>query len=162
VNAPSPTERPSLFTKLNLKDQTAIVVANAPESFEEELAALEGVVVHRRVSAASSVTFAMVFATTQREVDDAASSVASKLAGDAIMWIAYPKGTSKRYRCEFNRDTGWASLGELGFEPVRQVAIDADWSALRFRRVEFISKMTRSFAMTETGKAMSKVEKAGK
>lgn len=25
-----------------------------------------------------------------------------------------------------------------GFRPIRQVAIDEDWSALRFRRVEFV------------------------
>jgi len=29
-------------------------------------------------------------------------------------------------------------LKALGFETVRAVAIDEDWSALRFRRVEFI------------------------
>ncbi len=35
---------------------------------------------------------------------------------------------------------------------MRQVAIDEDWSALRFRRVDFIQTMTRSFAMTDAGK----------
>jgi hypothetical protein len=34
-------------------------------------------------------------------------------------------------------------MGEAGFEPVRMVAIDEDWSALRFRRAEFIKNMTR-------------------
>lgn len=79
----------------------------------------------------------------QVEVDRFASRVAKATSGeDAIVWVAYPKGTSKNYQCEFNRDTGWGKLGELGFEPVRQVAIDADWTALRFRRVEYIKKMT--------------------
>jgi len=38
------------------------------------------------------------------------------------------------------------------------VAIDEDWSALRFRRVEFIKAMTRrvSSAMTKEGKAKTK------
>ncbi len=46
-------------------------------------------------------------------------------------------------------------LGKLGFEGVRQVAIDEDWSALRFRRVEFIKTMSRDKkrAMSELGKA---------
>jgi len=47
------------------------------------------------------------------------------------------------YRCDFNRDTGWVALGEIGFEGVRQIAIDEDWTALRFRRVEFIKTLTR-------------------
>jgi hypothetical protein len=72
--------------------------------------------------------------------------------GDVVIWFAYPKGTSKKYKCEFNRDTGWEIFGKLGFEPVRAVAIDEDWSALRFRRVSFIKTMIRSFALTEEGK----------
>ncbi|HEX3836066.1 MAG TPA: hypothetical protein VHW25_03810 [Steroidobacteraceae bacterium] len=63
--------------------------------------------------------------------------------GDAILWMVYPKGTSKKYHCEFNRDCGWPILAAAGFEPVRMVAIDADWSALRFRRVQFIKTTTR-------------------
>ena len=34
-------------------------------------------------------------------------------------------------------------MGKAGFEPVRMVAIDEDWSAVRFRRVEFIKTMNR-------------------
>jgi hypothetical protein len=63
--------------------------------------------------------------------------------GDALLWFAYPKGTSKRYHCEFNRDTGWQVIRDAGFDSVRQVAIDEDWSALRFRRVEFIKDSVR-------------------
>ena len=54
------------------------------------------------------------------------------------LWFAYPKGSSKKFHCEFNRDTGWSVLRGLGFDTVRQVAIDADWSALRFHHVECI------------------------
>jgi hypothetical protein len=132
-----------IFTKLNLKDQTEILVANAPSSFEPEIASLRGVTVRRAMADAKQVAFSLAFATTQKEVNTLAKSIASKAVGDAIVWIAYPKGTSKKYTCEFNRDTGWAAFGDAGFEPVRMVAIDEDWSALRFRRAEFIKTMTR-------------------
>jgi hypothetical protein len=77
-----------------------------------------------------------------------------RAAGDVILWFAYPKGTSKKYKCDFNRDTGWAALGAAGFEPVRMVAIDDDWSALRFRRVEYIQSLKRdsSWLYTQEGK----------
>lgn len=55
--------------------------------------------------------------------------------------MAYPKSTSKKYKCDINRDSGWLVLGAGGFEPVRRVAINQDGSALRFRRVEHIKKM---------------------
>jgi hypothetical protein len=144
-----------VFDKLNLKGQTEILALNAPTSFEAELATLQGVRVARDAGAIDAITFALAFVTRQAEVDAIAGVVAAKARGDAVIWFAYPKGSSKRYRCEFNRDTGWAKLGEYGFEAVRQVAIDEDWSALRFRRVEYIKTMRRAEerAMTAQGKS---------
>jgi hypothetical protein len=133
----------STFTKLNLKDQKNIVIENAPASFESEIASLKGVTVRRSVSDAKQADFFLTFATKQKEVDSLAKVVGRKAAGDAIVWIAYPKKSSKKYTCEFNRDSGWPSMGAAGFEPVRMVAIDEDWSALRFRRAEFIKTITR-------------------
>jgi hypothetical protein len=129
---------PSVFDKLNLKLQREILIINAPSSFESELAALKDVVVLRDAKKAKTVHFAIAFATRQAEVDALSQTLASKAEGDALLWFAYPKGTSKRYQCEFNRDTGWDVLRSTGFDSVRMVAIDEDWSALRFRRVEFI------------------------
>lgn len=135
-----------LFKKLNLKDQESIVVLNAPESFEPELRALQkaaDIAVQRKIGKGKKTPFAIAFAITQKQLDQASTALSAAIEGDSILWIAYPKGTSKRYQCEFNRDTGWQALAQAGFEPVRMVAIDQDWSALRFRRVEFIKNMTR-------------------
>jgi hypothetical protein len=142
-----------LFKKLNLTTQPSIHVLNAPPSFEAELGALVGVDVRRELEGASS--FVMAFALTQAEVDSASSRIAACTKGDAIVWMVYPKASSRTYRCEFNRDSGWAVLGEAGFEAVRQVAIDADWSALRFRRVAFIKSITRNptGAISKAGRA---------
>ena len=143
-----------IFKKLNLKDQQVIVIVQAPQSFEPELAALEKVEVERDAEAVERIDFSLAFVTKQDEVDRLAAVIGQKAQGDATVWFAYPKGSSKRYTCEFNRDTGWGKLGEVGFEPVRQVAIDEDWSALRFRRVEYIKRLTRKKlqAISEEGK----------
>lgn len=144
-----------LFKKLNLKDPDAIVVLDAPASFDAPLASLDASRVLRRLPAKGSVTFVIAFVSTLAAVERVARDVAPRLDGDAILWCAYPKGTSKRYTCEFNRDNGWASLGAAGFEPVRQVAIDEDWSALRFRRAQYISTLRRDpdRAISAGGKA---------
>ena len=130
------------FAKLNLKDQTEIVVLNAPGSFEPELKSLKGVAV-RRDAKGGDIGFSLAFVTTQKEVDTPGPQVAKKAKGDAVVWFAYPKGSSKKYKSQINRDNGWAVMGKAGFEPVRMVAIDEDWSAVRFRRVEFIKTMNR-------------------
>lgn len=146
---------PTVFDKLNLKDQKQIVVLNAPESFEPELASLRGVAIERDLRAAAKVAFFLAFVTKTKEVEALAKAIGRNAAGDAVVWFAYPKGSSKKYKCEFNRDNGWVALGAVGFEPVRMVAIDEDWSALRFRRVEFIKNMTRSPKDRLTEKARS-------
>jgi hypothetical protein len=128
-----------LFTKLNLKSASAILVLNSPDSFEKDLSSLPDTIrVSRQIEKIEAFEFALAFATQRVEVARLSKSLAAKAQGDAILWFAYPKGTSKKYTCDFNRDNGWDDLRKLGFDTVRQVAIDEDWSALRFRRVEFI------------------------
>lgn len=129
---------PSVFAKLNLKDQSEVLIVAAPSSFEPEIRALTGVSIIRDARKAKSVDFALVFVTSRAEVDAASKLIARKAAGDVVLWFAYPKGTSKRYASEINRDTGWDSLKSAGFDTVRLVAIDADWSALRFRRTVYV------------------------
>src|ERR1035438_3755389 len=128
----------TIFEKLNLKDRQEIVVLNAPESFEPELARLPVITLHRHLASVPEAGFFLAFVTRQSEVDALTPQVAARAKGDAIVWFAYPKGTSKKYKCDFNRDTGWDVLKAAGFDTVRAVAIDEDWSALRFRRNEFI------------------------
>jgi hypothetical protein len=145
----------STFDKLNLKDQKEILVLNSPESFEPELKALRGIAVQRDLKSIGQIEFALVFVTKQKEVDALGKAIARKAPGDAVVWFAYPKGSSKKYKSEINRDNGWQVLGNAGFEPVRMVAIDEDFSAVRFRRAEFIKTLTRGkeHRMSAQGKA---------
>lgn len=130
----------SVFSKLNLKDQKEVVVLNSPASFEEELGTLRDVSVVRAPEKIRTIHFALVFATTQAELDRWSKFLVAMGAGDVVLWIAYPKKSSTRYSCDFNRDSGWDVLRGAGFDTVRQVAIDDDWSALRFRKTEYIKR----------------------
>jgi len=91
----------------------------------------------------TSIGFVIAFVTERKEVDRVARKLIKKLATDAVLWFAYPKGTSKTIKSEVNRDTGWEVLRIAGFDTVPLVAIDADWSALRFRRKEHIGRAPR-------------------
>jgi hypothetical protein len=143
------------FEKLNLKEQKQIVVINSPASFEPEFKTLRGVTVQRDLKSVARIEFSLAFVTKQKEVDTLGKAIAKKAEGDAVVWFAYPKGSSKNYKSEINRDSGWRILGDAGFEPVRMVAIDEDWSAVRFRRAEFIKTLTRGkeHRMSSEGKA---------
>jgi hypothetical protein len=133
----------TLFEKLNLKDRQEIVVLHAPESLQPELARLPVITIHRHLESVAEAGFWLVFVTRKSEVDALAPQIAARAKDDAIVWFAYPKGASKKYACDFNRDTGWDALDALGFETVRSVAIDEDWTALRFRRKEYVKPRSK-------------------
>jgi hypothetical protein len=150
----------AIFKKLNYKDQKQIFALNAPASFEPNLVEmLEYASIEKKVEQGDKVAFFIGFAFKQSKINEFADQVMPYLEGDAVVWLCYPKGTSKKYKCDFNRDTGWAVLGQYNLEPVRAVAIDEDWSALRFRKVEFIKTMTRNNAMALSKKGKKRTEK---
>jgi hypothetical protein len=142
----------NVFRKMNFKTSASVIVINAPSSFNENIEAMSSLAIfYNDFSVIEKTDFIIAFCTLQSEVDSIAVLATEKLEGDGLLWFAYPKGTSKKYKCDFNRDTGWLILGTHGFEPVRMIAIDEDWSALRFRRVQFIKTMTRNFAIKKVG-----------
>jgi len=65
----------------------------------------------------------------------AANVLLPSVEEDAVLWFAYPKQTSKTYSSDLNRDSCWQALEPLALQPNRQIAIDDDWSALRFKRM---------------------------
>lgn len=133
-----------IFSKLNHKEGQTIYVLNSPAEFESVLATLSAEIpVKKEIKPDDEVEFVLVFATRRDELDGFISKVAPCLKGDALLWMAYPKGTSKKYKCDFNRDNCWDLFKPYNMLPVRQIAIDEDWSALRFRKEEFIKKLTR-------------------
>ena len=133
----------TLSEKLLLKDHSEILVLNAPESIEPELARLPVASIHRSLKGLRDVRFSLAFVTRQDEVDALVPQLAARAKGDAALWFAYPKGTSKKFKCDFNRDTGWSALKAAGFETVRSIAIDEDWTGLRFRRKEYIKARSK-------------------
>ncbi len=145
----------AVLKKLNYKDQEKIWMLDSPVSFREiiSLAAGKSEILEDR-GYKGTTGFAIIFATLKKDLDELVHLVVPKLEEDAILWVCYPKSTSKKFKCDFNRDTGWEVMGSYGMEPVRQVAIDEDWSALRFRHIKYIKNLKRreGMVLSEEGK----------
>jgi len=73
----------------------------------------------------------VAFARNQAELDSVAAPAIEAARQDRLAWIAYPK--AGKLGTDLNRDVLAALLTARGVQPVRQVAIDETWSALRFR-----------------------------
>ena len=149
----------ALFKKLNLKNLSQILVLNAPKSFAKVMAELAdaNMEVKCDIDVKTPVEFCLCFVENQQVLNAYAPLVINNVSKDAMLWFAYPKKSSKKYNSDINRDHGWQLLGDLGFEGVRQVAIDENWSALRFRHADFIKLLTRDpkWLMSKQGQKKS-------
>jgi len=105
-------ELASIWKKLNLKDESKILVHNAPESFEPQIKLLEEVTVSRSWRA-KSMSFLLLFVTKQSKIASAAKKIVAQTEGDTTLWIAYPKKSSNNHSCDFDRDNGWEQLGKI-------------------------------------------------
>lgn len=155
---PEPTP---LFNKLNYKNHGELVVINAPASLEIEIEKMLPLAnVHRSLDEFKrTINISICFVNEQDQIKTFSAQIIPKYKGDTVFWFAYPKARSKKYRCYFNRDKGWGLLGSYGFEGVRPVAIDEDWSALRFRHIDYIKSLTRSEEMMMSGKGKERLKK---
>ncbi|MFK7924286.1 MAG: hypothetical protein AB8H47_20180 [Bacteroidia bacterium] len=141
---------------MSFKDQKRILVLFAPESFHPDMADMEAYCeVLTEIQADQQYEYVLTFANSVKQLTETMASLKDKfVADDPQLWVAYPKKSSKKYKSDINRDNGWESVGEQAFEPVKQIAIDTDWSALRFRQVRFIKSLKRNPKMiiSEEGK----------
>ena len=120
-----------------------VVVLNAPEAFVPVMDKWrsDGLPVSQRRTPGSR--FVLAFVRNCGEIERNAGAIVSSVGADGILWFAFPKQSSPHYHSDITRDGSWSLLGRMGFEGVRQVAIDDDWTALRFRHVDHIRTMRR-------------------
>jgi hypothetical protein len=147
----------AIFKKLNYKDQPVIIILNSPESFSIHLEKMKSGCEVKEELVNDKISFILIFVTRAQEIKQYAFVLKEKLTPDPVLWFAYPKKSSRKYKSDINRDNGWQPLGDLGFEPVRQIAIDEDWSALRFRNPDFIKTMKRNPKMVLSKKGKDKL-----
>jgi hypothetical protein len=77
----------------------------------------------------------LLFAPHRAGLDAKLPGVLKKLPATAILWVAYPKLSSK-IAADLSRDVIHALAPTHGLDTVSQIAIDDDWSALRLKRVK--------------------------
>jgi len=125
----------TVLKKLRYKNQNPVLVINAPAQIMPILNDFDSAIHHE---ARQSYDFILCFSETMAEGAIIAARVVKHLNHDGLLWFCYPKGTSVNYRSDINRERAWNLFKVLGFRPVAQIAVDDDWSALRFREARLV------------------------
>ena len=126
----------TLTEKLQLKPGQRVLVQHAPAGYFEQL-----VVELPQASMELEQTEALLlFVEALAEVAEFTPGAIQRVGQNGLLWIAYPKGGSG-VKTDVNRDRLAAAVVQAtGWRAVRQVAIDAVWSALRFRPEALVGK----------------------
>jgi hypothetical protein len=115
-----------LAGKLQIKPGTLVAVVAAPAAGPD--LADGGLQVTASPAEAGAV---IAFAHRLADLDDVVQPAIDAARQDKLAWIAYPK--AGQLGTDINRDTLVLWVDGRGIRPVRQIAIDGVWSALRFR-----------------------------
>jgi len=118
-----------LAGKLGLKPGGTLVLLNAIDGIEDQLAPMPTATVIRRTLASSNqlvLLFCKDSATLQRSLP----AVAKKLAAEGSLWISWPKKSSKLF-IDLTEDGIRAIVLPIGLVDVKVCAVNADWSGLK-------------------------------
>lgn len=134
-----------LALKLGLVAGRTLVLIGAPAGFEQQLAPLPPDA-HVTRTARAPVRLAIVFCTTLADLKARLPGLVSRLAGDGMLWIAWPKRTSgvvSDLRENAVRATGLLA----GVVDNKVCSIDDTWSGLRFQ-IRLQDRARRKAALT--------------
>jgi len=142
----------NVLNKLNYKGQQRILIINADDNVAKILSAdLKSVQIDREIDQKFPYDFMMLFVRSQAEVETFSPMAVHNLLANGILWFCYPKKSSKKYSGNIDRDHGWKILNDAGFYGIRMVAIDNDWSALRFRNAKYIKSASARYKPPKSG-----------
>ena len=128
-----------LLKKLNYKGQKRIAILNGTKVFiESVIKTIPDIQIDTEIDPRYPYEFMLLFVQQVKEIEAFAPRALHNLISDGILWFAFPKKTANKYQSDIDRDHGWEVLLDRGFDRVRQINIDDEWSALRFRNARFI------------------------
>ena len=114
--------------RLQVKGNRRLAVLGASATLEKTVGAA------RARAELPNADVVLLFAPDRARLDAALPGLIEKMAQTAILWVAYPK-LSSSLAADLSRDVIHALAPRHGLDTVSQIAIDADWSALRLKRV---------------------------
>lgn len=117
-----------LADRLQVKKGRRLALIDAPPAIE---AALGDATPRADVAEAEVVLLATA---NRAALDDALPRTLAQMAPGAILWVAYPKLTSP-LAADLSRDVIHTLSPDYGLDTVSQISVDADWSAMRLKRV---------------------------
>jgi hypothetical protein len=121
----------ALAKKMKLKPGQRAGVVNAPDGYLKEISPLPADV-ELVEKLQGKFDWLQIFVKDKAELDKLIPKVARALKPEGMLWISYPKGTSK-IQTDLTRDKGWDALQQADLKWLTLISVNATWSAFALR-----------------------------
>ena len=118
----------SLSKKMKLNPGARAAVINAPQNYLQEIK-------HDSEIAQTlngKFDWVQIFVQNKAELEKLAPKAAKALNPNSILWISFPKGSSK-IQTDLTRDKGWESVRALDLKWITLISVNETWSAFSLR-----------------------------
>ncbi len=116
-----------LQKKLQLKQESKLLILNASSS---ETKLFLGLDVLTEIERNSNFETIIVFIKTAEDISEWLPKIELYNSPNTMNWLAYPKKAGS-ISTTLNRDSTAEQLANCGYEPIRLVSLNADWSVFR-------------------------------
>jgi hypothetical protein len=110
---------------------TRPIVLGATGTFVDDLATAAGRPIGEAIDGRHD--WILLFALDRAALEGSMGAVGAALDDPGILWLAYPKGSSK-VQTDLTRDAGWEPVAAADLMWLGLVSIDERWSAFSLRR----------------------------
>lgn len=132
----------ALAKKLLIKPNSRWLLYNSPAHYTELLEPLpEGVTLLSAIG--GGFNGIQLFVKNSTELIENLKLIAPLVNNDTVFWVIYPKKSSG-IASDLEMTSSWDELGKYGLNGVAAAAVDATWTALRFRPIAMSKKSDTS------------------
>lgn len=121
-----------LLKKFQIKEEYSVLLMNSNPSIHP---LFEGVRVEYSEINDQEFDSVILFTKDEKELRKWVPKASKKQNKEGHLWLSYPK-KSGNLETDLNRDKAWKAIQGYGFDPVRIISVNEDWSSIRLVKKE--------------------------
>ncbi|GAB5407683.1 MAG: YdeI/OmpD-associated family protein [Balneolaceae bacterium] len=121
-----------LLKKFQLKEESSVLLMNSNPTVHP---LFEGVRIEYSDIQNQDFDSVILFTENEDELRKWVPKATKKHTREKKLWLSYPKKSS-HIKTDLNRDKAWKALQGYGFDPVRVISVNEDWSSMRLVKKE--------------------------
>jgi len=123
---------PTVLEKLQYNNEKNILIQGLPSAVEKQFMKITFSKSVTPLLRVKKIDFALVFAVSQKQLNDIITEIMPALHVNTKLWVAHPKPTAK-IASDLCRVLHWQVVEDFQLEAIEQIEMDNVWCATNFK-----------------------------